>query len=117
MRTAGGYRDRGLAKSIDWWLVACWVLLVIIGWANIYASIHSTEPESIFSWGCRSGKQFVWIMSSLGIAGLIMFIIPPSNGFLSALHCGYYIPCGKISQEILKNFKQKKPLQSSGFSL
>ena len=77
MRTAGGYRDRGLAKSIDWWLVACWVLLVIIGWANIYASIHSTEPESIFSWGCRSGKQFVWIMSSLGIAGLIMFIIPP----------------------------------------
>ena len=57
MRTAGGYsRDRGLAKSIDWWLVACWVLLVVIGWANIYASIHSTEPESIFDWGCRSGK-------------------------------------------------------------
>ena len=77
MRIAGGYRDRGFAKSIDWWLVACWVLLVVIGWANIYASIHSTEPESIFSWGCRSGKQFVWIMSSLGIAGLVMFIIPP----------------------------------------
>ena len=77
MRIAGGYRDRGLAKSLDWWLVACWVLLVIIGWANIYASIHSTEPESIFSWGCRSGKQFVWIMSSLGIAGMILFIIPP----------------------------------------
>ena len=33
MRTAGGdSRDRGLAKSIDWWLVACWVLLVVIGW-------------------------------------------------------------------------------------
>ena len=78
MRTAGGYsRDRGLAKSIDWWLVACWVLLVIIGWANIYASIHSTEPESIFDWGCRSGKQFVWIMTSVGIAGLILFLIPP----------------------------------------
>ena len=77
MRIAGGYRDRGFAKSIDWWLVACWVVLVVIGWANIYASIHSTEPESIFSWGCRSGKQFVWIMSSLGIAGLVMFIIPP----------------------------------------
>ena len=78
MRTAGGYsRDRGLAKSIDWWLVVCWVLLVIIGWANIYASIHSTEPESIFDWGCRSGKQFVWIMTSVGIAGLILFLIPP----------------------------------------
>ena len=77
MRTAGGYRDRGLAKSIDWWLVICWVLLVCIGWANIYASIHSTEPESIFDWGCRSGKQFVWIMTSLGIAGVVLFFIPP----------------------------------------
>ena len=77
MRTAGGYRDRGLAKSIDWWLVICWVLLVCIGWANIYASIHSTEPDSIFDWGCRSGKQFVWIMTSIGIAGVVMFLIPP----------------------------------------
>ena len=77
MRTAGGYRDRGLAKSIDWWLVICWVLLVCIGWANIYASIHSTEPESIFDWGCRSGKQFVWIMTSVGIAGIVLFLIPP----------------------------------------
>ena len=54
MRTAGGYRDRGLAKSIDWWLVICWVLLVCIGWANIYASIHSTEPESIFDWDAEA---------------------------------------------------------------
>lgn len=77
MRTAGGYRDRGVAKSIDWWLVICWVLLVCIGWANIYASIHSTEPESIFDWGCRSGKQFVWIMTSVGIAGIVLFLIPP----------------------------------------
>ena len=76
MRIAGGFRDRGLAKSIDWWLVICWVLLVCIGWANIYASIHSTEPSSIFDWGCRSGKQFVWIMTSVGIAGLVLFLIP-----------------------------------------
>ena len=77
MRTAGGYRDRSLAKSIDWWLIGCWVVLVLIGWANIYASIHSTDPASIFDWGCRSGKQFVWIMTSLGIAGIILFAIPP----------------------------------------
>ena len=77
MRQAGGYRNRGLAKTVDWWLVACWVVMVLIGWANIYASIHSTEPSSIFDWGCRSGKQFVWILSSVGIAALILFVIPP----------------------------------------
>ena len=77
MRTAGGYRNRSLAKTVDWWLVACWMVMVLIGWSNIYASIHSTEPASIFDWGCRSGKQFVWILTSVGIAGLILFLIPP----------------------------------------
>ena len=77
MRSAGGYRNRSLVKTIDWWLIGCWVILVLIGWANIYASIHSTEPSSIFDWGCRSGKQFVWIMTSVGIAGVILFVIPP----------------------------------------
>ena len=77
MRTAGGFRNRSLAKSMDWWLIGCWVILVLIGWANIYASIHSTDPSSIFDWGCRSGKQFVWIMTSVGIGGLILFASPP----------------------------------------
>ena len=76
MRTAGGFRSRSLAKSLDWWLVGCWIVLVLIGWANIYASIHSTEPASILDWGCRSGKQFVWIMTSVVIGLTILFAIP-----------------------------------------
>lgn len=73
----GGNRGRGLAKTVDWWLVACWFLLILIGWANIYASIHSSDPSSIFDFDSRSGKQFVWMMTSLGLAGLILFVIPP----------------------------------------
>ena len=75
MRSVG--RDRGLAKTIDWWLVFCWLLLVLIGWANIYASIHASEPSSIFDFSSRSGKQFVWMITALGIAALILFVIPP----------------------------------------
>lgn len=77
MRDLGGHRGRGLAKTIDWWLVACWFLMIMIGWANIYASIHSSDPSSIFDFDSRSGKQFVWMMTSLGLAGLILFVIPP----------------------------------------
>ena len=77
MRDAGGHRGRGLAKTIDWSLVICWLVLILIGWANIYASVHSSEPSSIFDWTSRSGKQFVWMVTSLGIAVLILFIIPP----------------------------------------
>ena len=34
MRSAGGYRNRSLAKTIDWSLVFCWLILILIGWAN-----------------------------------------------------------------------------------
>ena len=76
MRTAGGFRNRSFAKTLDWWLIGCWILLVCIGMANIYASIHSTDPASVFDWGCRSGKQFVWILTSVGIGAFILFAVP-----------------------------------------
>ena len=77
MRDLGGHAGRGLIKTIDWRLVFYYLLLILIGWVNIYASIHSSEPESIFDWGCRSGKQFVWIMTSFGLAGIILFALSP----------------------------------------
>ena len=69
--------QRGLKQSIDWKLIAVYVLLVLIGWVNIYASIHSEDPSSIFDWSVRSGKQFVWMLTSFGLAGFILFVIPP----------------------------------------
>ncbi len=77
MRSAGGYRNRGIAKTIDWSLVFCWLILILIGWANIYASVHASEPASIFDFGSRSGKQFVWMSTALVIAVFILFVIPP----------------------------------------
>ena len=77
MRDLGGHRGRGLAKTIDWKLVICYLLLIIIGWMNIYASVQSSEPSSIFDWSCRSGKQFVWILTSFGLAGFILFVLNP----------------------------------------
>ena len=66
-----------MRQSIDWALVGAYLLLVFIGWISIYASIHSTNPSSIFAWGARSGKQFVWMLTSFGLAALILYVIPP----------------------------------------
>ena len=77
MIDTGGHRGRGLAKTIDWKLVICYLVLVLIGWANIYASIHSSEPSSIFDFDSRSGKQFVWIITALIIASVILFVLNP----------------------------------------
>ena len=71
------FSDRGIKKSVDWALVAVYVALILIGWVNIYASIHSEEPSSIFDFGFRCGKQFVWILTALGLAGVILFVINP----------------------------------------
>ena len=77
MRDLGGHNGRGLAQSIDWRLVIYYLILILIGWLNIYASIPSSEPSSIFDWDCRSGKQFVWILTSFGLAALILFVLNP----------------------------------------
>ena len=68
---------RSLGKAVDWRLVLYWLVLVAIGWINIYASIHSSEPASIFDWGCRSGKQFVWILTAAVLAVVILFAVNP----------------------------------------
>lgn len=69
------FSDRGIKKSVDWALVVTYLLLILIGWVNIYASIHSDGPASIFDYNFRSGKQFVWILTALGLAALILFVI------------------------------------------
>ena len=76
MRELNGNRGRGL-QSIDWKLVIYYLLLVLIGWVNIYASVQTDEPTSIFDLGCRSGMQFIWIVTALGMAAVILFLINP----------------------------------------
>lgn len=66
---------RGLKQAVDWRLVFCYLFLVLFGWVNIYASVHSAEPSSIFDWSVRSGKQFVWICTSLLIGASILFFV------------------------------------------
>ena len=81
----GNFSDRGVKQSIDWKLVISYLLLILIGWVNIYASVHSSEPSSIFDFSVRSGKQFVWILTAMGLALIILFAINPRFWESSAL--------------------------------
>lgn len=64
-------------QSIDWAIIGVYLALVLIGWLNIYASVHSSEGMSLFDWSSRAGKQFVWILTSMGLATIILFLLPP----------------------------------------
>ncbi|MBQ5864040.1 MAG: rod shape-determining protein RodA [Bacteroidales bacterium] len=68
-----GYRNRNL--RFDWYLVICYLLLVFIGWINIYAAMYSDTHTSIFDLSQKCGMQFIWMLISFGGAILVMFII------------------------------------------
>ncbi|MBR5611475.1 MAG: rod shape-determining protein RodA [Bacteroidales bacterium] len=69
--------ERNIYRKIDWIMVGCYLLLIIFGWVNIYASSYEVESANIFSLHQRSGMQMLWIgITTIAIA-LILFVINP----------------------------------------
>ena len=64
-------RRNNLWANIDWIIVLIYVVLVLMGWFNIYASVYNAEHNSILDLSQRYGKQLIWI----GAAFLLAFII------------------------------------------
>ena len=71
------FRGRGLRETLDWPLIISYLLLVLIGWINIYASVQSAEPASIFDFSARSGKQFIWMITAFALGAIVLFVISP----------------------------------------
>ena len=68
------YRKSNLWYSLDWWTVAIYLILVIAGWLNIYASGYDFDQVSIFNLSGRAGMQMIWILTSL-VIGFSLLII------------------------------------------
>lgn len=62
-------------KKIDWWLIAAYIALTLIGWINIFSAVYDEEHSQIFDITQRYGLQFIWILTAYIIAFLILFII------------------------------------------
>jgi rod shape determining protein RodA len=60
-----------LFYGVDRITVLTYVLLVIMGWLNIYAAVYNEEHQSIFDTSQKYGKQLIWI----GTAAIIAFTI------------------------------------------
>lgn len=67
-------RTTNIWKYTDWTTVLFYLLLVIMGWINIYSAVYNEEHEKIFDLSQRYGKQMVWILLALGIAFLTMLV-------------------------------------------
>ncbi len=67
--------QRGVGGTVDWWLAGCWLVLVFIGFLNIYSTVHYEYPE-VLVWGSRACKQLVWIGTAVLMAAVILFAVP-----------------------------------------
>ena len=62
----------GTLANIDWVLVGMYLLLVLLGWGNIYAAVYNEEASSIFDISQKYGKQMLWILTSVVLIIIIM---------------------------------------------
>lgn len=67
-------REINVWKTIDWWTVTIYAILVFTGWISIYAASYDFDNASIFDLSERSGKQLLWIGLSFAIAFIILMI-------------------------------------------
>ncbi|MDO5571190.1 MAG: rod shape-determining protein RodA [Bacteroidales bacterium] len=61
-------------RSLDWWVIAIYAVMVFAGWVSIYAASYNYDHTSIFDYASRSGKQLIWIFLALGLGGFILLI-------------------------------------------
>ena len=67
-------RNVNIWGRLDKATILVFLLLVIIGWFNIYAAVYNEEHSRIIDLSQRYGKQFIWIMATLVIAVFVVVI-------------------------------------------
>ncbi|MGE0018536.1 MAG: rod shape-determining protein RodA [Draconibacterium sp.] len=65
---------RSLWASIDGVTVILFILLMFLGWINIYASVYDQEHQNIFDTTQRYGKQLIWIGAALVLGFFILIV-------------------------------------------
>jgi rod shape determining protein RodA len=83
--------QKSIFQNIDWIITGIFLILLLIGWINIYAAVYNEEHSSIFDISQKYGKQLMWITGSLLIA--IVILIIDANFFTAFPYPIYIISC------------------------
>ena len=59
-------------SRLDWVTVMLWLVMMIMGWLNIYAAVYNENHTSIFDLSQRYGKQLMFIIAALVLAVFVM---------------------------------------------
>jgi rod shape determining protein RodA len=79
--------ENSVFYGVDRVTVLVYVVLVIMGWLNIYAAVYNEEHQNIFDTTQKYGKQLIWISGAAVIAFSILVI---DANFYTAFSYGFY---------------------------
>ncbi len=65
---------RGVWRSLDWWTVAIYLVLVAMGWFSICGASYDYGETDFFSLSTRTGMQIVWIATALVLAFVLLMM-------------------------------------------
>lgn len=68
-------REHTFFGKLDWWSVAVYLLLVLIGWISIFSAVYDPEHGQIFDTTQRYGMQMIWIFGAWLLA-IVILVIP-----------------------------------------
>lgn len=77
--------------SIDWITIFVYLVLVTLGWMNIYASVYNEESAGTLDFSQRYGKQLIWILAALVIAFVVQVMDSRFYSFFAYLIYGILI--------------------------
>jgi rod shape determining protein RodA len=70
-------RNESFSKTIDWGLLSVFLLMILIGVANVYSAAFDPKSPELFDFSQKYGKQIMWVGISLFL-GLLVFLIEAS---------------------------------------
>jgi len=79
--------ENSIFYGVDRLTLITYVLLVFMGWLNIYAAVYNEEHQNIFDTTQKYGKQLIWIGGAAVIAFSILLI---DANFYTAFSYGFY---------------------------
>ena len=107
-------QNRSPLLSVDWVVVAIYLILLVCGWFSICGATHELGDTNFFDWDSRTGKQLVWIGLALMLAFVLLLLDDRYLDTLSGLFYWLMVAVLFITPFIAKDIKGSRSWISLG---
>ena len=84
-------RSTNIWKNLDWITIGLFLLLMLLGWLNIYGASYTFDSTSIIDFSNRAGKQFHWMLGTIALAIVLLLIDHKTYDILAYIAYGAMI--------------------------